>query len=615
MRRYLTIWMLGLACSGFSQQPPVFHTSGRFLLDPCGDTVVMRAPEVCVNHMQYLPEIAKTGANFVRLLMDIPGTSPANLDAMLALVKSSGMGVDVALGNGTHDGSAFADPNYVPVLKKYEDIITLHAQGEGQQSTAAQWLSDAKGAIDKIRGAGLRCPLFILSTSSGRDPFTVLHNGQQLADYDPQHNILCGVQLYWGYTANHVQGWWMSNYGMTDKAAIDSFAAKNFPIVAGIDNWDGYSGNEYYIDYETQMSECQAKKISWFWWDWANPYSGDVNHLTTDGTYGHWASMSGGPFSANFGEVACVTHPASIKNSSKRTAYMLSHTCNGVAARVSADPLSGPMPLAVQFDGLQSTGTGLTYAWTFGDGSTSTAQKPQHTYSAAGSYKVKLIVSGAGNQSSDSTVITVIDPSKEPTEISCGKTATASSAESGVVGAFPAANAVDCNMGTRWASNTTDNEWMYVDLGTPQTFDRVILQWETAYASSYKLQTSGDAQTWADIYSTTTGNGGADTINVNGTARYVRMLGITRATQYGYSLYEFGVYKIPSATTAWQLPGVSPAALDGRSSTRMYTLTGQIVRAERTQGGFPCGVYLVAKGNGAAPRTPSVHIFAPDEGK
>jgi mannan endo-1,4-beta-mannosidase len=277
----------------------VFHTSGRFLLDPCGDTVVVRGVEIPVNQIQYIPEVAKTGANFVRILISIPPadypTTAADLDSMLSLTKKNGMGADVSLNNNAGDGSSFIAADYMAVLKKYEDIITLHAQGEGQQTTVAAWLSDAKAAITRIRNAGYRCPLYILSTTSGRDPFTILHNGQQLVDFDPLHNILCGVQLYWGYTSAGSPGWYIGDYKMTDKAAIDSFALKSFPIVAGINNHDPYG--DPWLDYETQLSETAAKNISWFWWDWFNPYDGSGKyHLSLTGRYGDWGvCLAGAP--------------------------------------------------------------------------------------------------------------------------------------------------------------------------------------------------------------------------------------------------------------------------------------------------------------------------------
>jgi hypothetical protein len=37
-------------------------------------------------------------------------------------------------------------------------------------------------------------------------------------------------------------------------------------------------------------------------------------------------------------------------------------------------------------------------------------------------------------------------------------------------------------------------------------------------------------------------NRGTQTLNVSGTGRHIRMYGTARATQYGYSLWEFGVF-------------------------------------------------------------------------
>ncbi|MBS1637273.1 MAG: PKD domain-containing protein [Bacteroidetes bacterium] len=44
-----------------------------------------------------------------------------------------------------------------------------------------------------------------------------------------------------------------------------------------------------------------------------------------------------------------------------------------------------------------STGTGLSYLWDFGDGSTSTLQYPSHTYATAGNYVVCLTVTGSNS--------------------------------------------------------------------------------------------------------------------------------------------------------------------------------------------------------------------------
>jgi F5/8 type C domain/Beta-1,3-glucanase len=126
-----------------------------------------------------------------------------------------------------------------------------------------------------------------------------------------------------------------------------------------------------------------------------------------------------------------------------------------------------------------------------------------------------------------------------PTLLSQGKPTTASSQENA---SFPAADATDGNTGTRWSSAFSDPQWLEVDLGASAGISQVVLQWETAYATGFQIQTSTDNVNWTSIYSTTTGTGGTQTLNITGTGRYVRMYGTARATQYGYSLWEFQVY-------------------------------------------------------------------------
>ncbi|MCW2944669.1 MAG: coagulation factor 5/8 type protein [Actinoallomurus sp.] len=131
------------------------------------------------------------------------------------------------------------------------------------------------------------------------------------------------------------------------------------------------------------------------------------------------------------------------------------------------------------------------------------------------------------------------------TLVSQGKPATASSTENS---GTAAANAVDGNTGTRWSSAFSDPQWLQVDLGSTTTISKVVLNWEAAYGTAYRIQTSADGTNWSTVYSTTTGAGGTETLNVSGSGRYVRMYGTARHTGYGYSLWEFQVYGSGSGT-------------------------------------------------------------------
>ncbi|CAL9351405.1 hypothetical protein SUDANB105_00477 [Streptomyces sp. enrichment culture] len=138
----------------------------------------------------------------------------------------------------------------------------------------------------------------------------------------------------------------------------------------------------------------------------------------------------------------------------------------------------------------------------------------------------------------------------DPVLLSQGRTATASSTEGA---AFAASAAVDGNLtGTRWASQWTDDQWLQVDLGTSADISRVVLTWEAAYGKAYDIQLSDNGTDWRTAKSVTAGDGGTDDLTLSGTGRYVRLKGITRATGYGYSLWEFQVYGNGDTT---QLPG------------------------------------------------------------
>jgi hypothetical protein len=113
---------------------------------------------------------------------------------------------------------------------------------------------------------------------------------------------------------------------------------------------------------------------------------------------------------------------------------------------------------------------------------------------------------------------------------------------SSVADGSPASYAVDGDPTTRWSSAYTDSEWISVDLGSMHSLTGVKLLWESAYAKAYKIQVSSDGASWTDAYSTTSGGGGTESIPIMKSGRYVRMLGVQRATTYGYSLWEFEVY-------------------------------------------------------------------------
>ncbi len=101
---------------------------------------------------------------------------------------------------------------------------------------------------------------------------------------------------------------------------------------------------------------------------------------------------------------------------------------------------------------------------------------------------------------------------------------------------------------TFWQSKPTDNEWIYVDLGTICTISEIRIIWESLYAKAFKIQVSSKGTKenpveWKDVFSTQNGNEKNAEIKIKETkARYVRFLGVKSAQNKGYSIKEFEVY-------------------------------------------------------------------------
>ncbi len=185
-------------------------------------------------------------------------------------------------------------------------------------------------------------------------------------------------------------------------------------------------------------------------------------------------------------------------------------------------------------------------------------------------------------------IITTSSAHAAATPLSQGKPATASSTENA---SFPASAAVDGDPGTRWSSAFSDPQWLQVDLGATASITQVVLNWEAARAATFRIQVSANGTTWTDATPVTNGVDGTQTLTVNASGRYVRMSGLTRATAYGYSLWEFQVFGTGGGTTpptggtgAGQMPDSFWGDTTGIPAAR-NVLEFQILN--RTNGAYP----------------------------
>jgi hypothetical protein len=161
--------------------------------------------------------------------------------------------------------------------------------------------------------------------------------------------------------------------------------------------------------------------------------------------------------------------------------------------------------------------------------------------------------------------------------------ATAAQASSTQFSYTPASAAIDQDWGTRWSSNFTDNEWLAVDLGSKAKVDSARITWEHAFAQQFSVQT-GTSLTgpWTTVV-TANGQFGPQTVNLGVTTRFLRVLGLKRATGYGYSIWELDVYGTRDSSCflkgPWQFDAADTVMTP---NTGFYTINGNTISIDFT---------------------------------
>ncbi|MFW5776291.1 MAG: discoidin domain-containing protein [Spirochaetota bacterium] len=148
-------------------------------------------------------------------------------------------------------------------------------------------------------------------------------------------------------------------------------------------------------------------------------------------------------------------------------------------------------------------------------------------------------IDSAGNRATASVVVHVVDPDRG--NVALFKPVTASSVEDEEKSPSLVNDGLDA---TRWASEYADDQTLTIDLRGTFRIASARLVWETAYGKHYAIEVSRDGgEAWTRVYEETDGDGDVDEIEFDPVlASSVRLVGIERATEWGFSLWELEVY-------------------------------------------------------------------------
>jgi mannan endo-1,4-beta-mannosidase len=313
--------------SGCTPRNETLTVIGKNLYDVNNEQVVLRG----INEMFIwsddvtgeilMPEIAKTGANAVRIVWlsdeDSPKATPQHLDIAIQNCIDNGMFPMPELHGATGEFSKLQNqvdywvkPEVVAVLKKHEPYIMINIANEcgAHGVEAEEFIASYKKAIERIRKTGLKCPLVIDASGWGQDLEILLETGPELLEHDPFQNILLSVHM-----------WWVADDGSTERIVngIERSVEQELPLIVGEFAPMGV-GCKRSIDYKTIMEKCEKHNIGWLAWSWGGSQNGDCAEM--DMTRGKQRGLYEGL--TDWGLEVAVTNPYSIQNTSEKTRFL-----------------------------------------------------------------------------------------------------------------------------------------------------------------------------------------------------------------------------------------------------------------------------------------------------
>jgi len=291
------------------------YVEGRHLYTSAGEKVVLRG----VNEMfvwsddrdgtRLLPEIAKTGANCVRLVWTAEEGDESTLvelierciaHRMIAMPEChSATGewekLDVCVNFWNH-------PDLIDGIRRNREWTLLNIGNEVGDGnvTAEQFKTGYMEAIDSLRGWGYTVPLVIDASRWGQDVDLIFATWREILAHDPLHNILFSVHSYWPDT---------ENYHRVATGSVN----EGLPVIIG----EGPSPTSYpdcnILDYGTGLNVTGQNEIGWLSWSWGGLPNGhcvpNFDH-TLDGVFGAWRTAYAADMMAE--------HPYSLMRTAER---------------------------------------------------------------------------------------------------------------------------------------------------------------------------------------------------------------------------------------------------------------------------------------------------------
>lgn len=298
---------------------PGFFVQDRFLYSKDNEKVILRG----INHMfiwtdregNTIPEIAKTGANCVRIVWNTRGRI-SDLDNIIGQCISNGMIPIPEIHDTTGKWERLRDAldfwlrdETLQMLSNHQQYLILNIGNEPGSSAVSseEFFSTYSLIITKLRAAGIRVPIMIDADQWGQSERNIFANGQKLLQADPEHNLLFSIHMWWP-SKNHSEK--DTGYATVQdriKGVLEESVRIKLPLVIG-EFAPVAVGGVGEIPYKFIMSEAERLGIGWLAWSFG---PGNFDSPEMDMTeHGSYNTLVG------WGREVCINNPNGIQNTS-----------------------------------------------------------------------------------------------------------------------------------------------------------------------------------------------------------------------------------------------------------------------------------------------------------
>lgn len=298
---------------------PGFFVQNRFLYSKDNEKVILRG----VNHMfiwtdregKTIPEIAKTGANCVRIVWNTRGRV-SDLDSIIGLCISNGMIPIPEIHDTTGNWERLVDAldfwlreETLQMIANHQEYLIINVGNEpgSKEQDPDEFFTAYNILVTKMRAAGIRVPIMIDADNWGQSEKNLLNVGPRLLQMDPEHNLLFSIHMWWPSERHDAEATGYATVAQRVTGVLEASVEKDLPLVVG-EFAPVAVGGARDIPYKHIMSECERLNIGWLCWSWGpGNFDSPEMDMTAHGSYN---TLVG------WGKEVAVDSPLGIQNTS-----------------------------------------------------------------------------------------------------------------------------------------------------------------------------------------------------------------------------------------------------------------------------------------------------------